>query len=129
MDAATLRDLFAPFGAIDLRRMFGGHGIYAAVDMGPPVMFALEADGEVYLKVDEETQPSWQAAGSRPFVYSGSGNPVTMSYWLLPETAHDDTEELRRWCGLALAAACRVASRKARARRGAPRRGRAVDTV
>ena len=124
MDGAALRDLFAAFGAVDLRRMFGGHGIYASAEPGHPLMFALEADGEVYLKADDQTEPLLRAAGSRPFVYDGGGRHITMSYWLLPEAAHDDPDVLRHWCGLALAAARRADARKALARRGAPRRGR-----
>jgi DNA transformation protein len=104
--------------------MFGGHGIYAADDAGQRVMFALEADGEIYFKADADTQKLLEAAGSRPFVYEGSGRRVTMSYWLLPEAAHDEAEELRRWCALALAVASRAANRKTQARLGAPRRGR-----
>lgn len=102
MDAASIQDLFAPFGAVTVRRMFGGSGIYSA-----GTMFALEADGEIYLKVDEATRDAFAAAGSRPFTYSGKGKPVTMSYWLLPDAAHEDGDELVRWANLAVSAAAR----------------------
>lgn len=110
MDAERIHELFAPIGTVTIRRMFGGAGIYSQ-----GVMFALEADGEVYLKVDEETRNAFSKAGSRPFTYAGKGKPVTMSYWLLPEAAHEDTKELARWAGLALQAAVRSTAIRKRA--------------
>ncbi len=51
MNAAILKDLFEPFGAVEVRRMFGGAGIYAS-----GLCFAIESNDEVFLKVDPETQ-------------------------------------------------------------------------
>ena len=48
MDAEAIRELFAGFGPVVVRRMFGGAGIYAE-----GTMFALVADGVIYLKADE----------------------------------------------------------------------------
>lgn len=104
MDADRIHELFAPIGAIAIRRMFGGAGIYR-----DGRMFALEADGELYLKVDQTTRAAFAAVGSRPFTYTGKGKPVAMSYWLLPETAHEDPDELVHWATLALSAAARTA--------------------
>jgi DNA transformation protein len=114
MDAEGLRDLFRDLGAVRVRRMFGGHGVY-----GGDVMFALEADGEVYLKADEETRPAFERAGSRPFLYVKNGRPMEMSYWLMPEAGLDDPDEASRWGRLALEAAQRAALRKARSTRRA----------
>ena len=47
MDAEGLKEIFEPFGAVSVKRMFGGHGVYA-----DGLCFAIEAGGEVYLKVD-----------------------------------------------------------------------------
>ncbi|WP_246716701.1 MULTISPECIES: TfoX/Sxy family protein [unclassified Methylocystis] len=44
--------------------MFGGHGVYA-----DGLFFAIEADGEIYLKADRQSAVRFQEAGSRPFVY------------------------------------------------------------
>ena len=107
-DRADLEDLFRPFGAVTVKRMFGGHGIYA-----DGLMFALEADGEIFLKTDSEALPQFEARGLKPFVYESSRGQTTMSYRLLPEEAHDDEGELRRWAALALEAARRVAAGKA----------------
>ena len=51
MDRDGLEELFAPFAVVSVRRMFGGHGVYA-----DGLCFALEIGGEVYLKVDAETE-------------------------------------------------------------------------
>lgn len=109
MDRERIEELFAPFGPVAVERMFGGHGIYA-----DGIFFALESDGEIYLKADAETQPRFAAAGSRPFVYQGKNKPVTMSYWRIPDDALEDDDALRRWAALALDAARRALAKKAR---------------
>ena len=47
MGADSLKALFEPFGPVTVRRMFGGSGIYA-----DGLCFAIEADGDVYIKAD-----------------------------------------------------------------------------
>jgi DNA transformation protein len=108
MDREGLEELFQPFGAVSVRRMFGGHGVYA-----DGLCFALEIDGEVYLKADAESEPEFAEAGSAPFVYESRGRATTMSYWRLVAAAYDDEDELKRWAGLGLAAARRAALAKA----------------
>lgn len=112
MTEADIHDIFAAFGRVRLRRMFGGTGVYAE-----DVMIALEAYGEIYLKVDAMSQPTFEAAGSRPFVYEKDGRSATMSYWLLPDEAREEPEAVVPWARLALEAARRKpvkASRKKR---------------
>ena len=120
-ERADLEDLFRPFGAVTIKRMFGGHGIYA-----DGLMFALEAGGEIFLKTDSESLPRFEARGLKPFVYESSRGQTTMSYRLLPEEAHDDEDELKRWATLALEAArtgaSGKASRKKPAKKAAPRK-------
>jgi DNA transformation protein len=108
MDPEALRDLFQELGAIRIRRMFGGQGVFH-----DGLMFALVANGELYLKVDAESRRAFVGAASRPFVYDRSGRPVEMSYWLMPDDGLDDPSEAARWAGLALAAARRANGRKA----------------
>ena len=118
MHRGTLEDLFRPFGAVTIKRMFGGSGIYA-----DGLMFALEAYGEVYLKTDAESLPVFEAAALRPFVFESKRGTMTTSYRLLPEEAHEDEDVLRRWCALALEAAKRAAAGKMKkARPKKPRR-------
>ena len=109
MDAEGLKALFEPFGAVTVKRMFGGHGVYA-----DDLCFAIEADGEVYLKCDADNEASFAAAGSAPFTYMARGKPMKMAYWRLVETAYDDPDELRHWARLGLNAARRAAAGKAR---------------
>ncbi|AMJ60187.1 TfoX/Sxy family protein [Bosea sp. PAMC 26642] len=103
MDADGIREVFAEIMPVRVRRMFGGHGIYDG-----ETMFALEAGGEIYLKVDTQTESHFVAVGAAPFTYSRNGEPFAMSYWRLPDEAFDDGEALRAWTALALAAARRV---------------------
>ena len=112
MDAEGLKALFEPFGPVTVRRMFGGAGVYAE-----GLCFAIESNGEVFLKADALSQPSFSAAGSAPFTYAMKGKPRSMSFWRLPEIAHDEADELRRWAGLGVEAARRAAEAKARRKR------------
>ncbi len=107
MDREGLEELFAPFAIVSVRRMFSGHGVYF-----DGLCFALSLGGNVYLKVDAETQAAFAAADSRPFVYSARGREVRVGYWLLPSAAFDDEDELRRWASLAFAAARRAAAKR-----------------
>lgn len=110
MDQAAIEDVFAAapdLAPLRTRRMFGGLGVYSG-----GVMMALVAYGELYLKVDDETKPAFEAAGARPFVYESTGKRAVMSYWTLPDPARDDPEEAARWGRLALAAARRAAGAK-----------------
>lgn len=117
MDEAAIQDLFAAapeLAPLRTKRMFGGLGVYSG-----DLMMALVAYGELYLKVDEETKPAFEAVGARPFVYAGKDRPSVMSYWTLPDAAHDDPDEVARWGRLALAAARRAAGKRSRPRKGA----------
>jgi len=108
LDADGIRDVFEPAGPVQIRRMFGGHGIYREGRI-----VAIEADGAIWLKADAASRAAFEAAGSRPFTYAkGDGAKAVMSYWSLPEAAFDDPDELRRWTRLAEAAALRAAQAK-----------------
>jgi TfoX/Sxy family transcriptional regulator of competence genes len=52
----------------------------------------------------------FSAVGSAPFTYVAKGRPRPTSYWRLPEAAHDEPDELRRWAALGLEAARRAAA-------------------
>jgi DNA transformation protein len=109
MDREGLQELFAPFAAVSVRRVFSGHGVYA-----DDLCFALALRGDIYIKTDAETEAEFIAAGSQPFVYTARGREVRVaSYWRLVASAYDDEDELKRWSALGLAAARRTASAKA----------------
>jgi DNA transformation protein len=105
VDAEHIRDLFAAFGTVSLRRMFGGAGIYAG-----ETMFALVTGGVIYLKADEQTRGAFEEEGLAPFAYLARGEErVLTSYWRMPDRLYDDPDELARWAAAALAAAGRAA--------------------
>jgi len=87
-----VEDLFGSLGAISVRNMFGGGGVYC-----DGVMFALIANGVIYLKADARSRPGFEAEGLGPFVYHGKAKPVAMSYWRVPERLLDDPDEAVDW--------------------------------
>jgi DNA transformation protein len=83
-------DLFAPFGEVNVRAMFGGGGIYHQ-----GVMMGLIADEQIYLKVDEENRPAFEAADRPPFIFERSdGRQIAMSFYLAPDDIFDDPDAL-----------------------------------
>lgn len=112
MNPDSLKELFAPFAAVEVKRMFGGAGVYAE-----GLCFAIESGGEVFLKVDAITEPAFSAAGSAPFVYNAKGKPMTTSFWRMPSAAYDEPDELQRWAAFGLAAARRKAAEKVKAKK------------
>lgn len=108
-------ELLAPLGAVAARRMFGGHGIYS-----DGLMFALIADQVLYFKCDEATQPQFESAGGRPFVYTSRNRRVTLGYWSAPEDAMESSALALPWARLALDAALRKAAIRPHGRRTLP---------
>jgi len=104
-----LRDLFSEAGPIDLRPMFGGHGLYLE-----GVIVGIVLDEAVYLKVDDATRARFEAARCSPFVYAMKGRPLTMSYWSVPAEAMDSPQAMRPWAELAHAAALRKPRKRGR---------------
>lgn len=112
MDPEFIRELFAQFEPVTVRRMFSGAGI--SVD---GITFGLVIRGAIYLKVDDESIPAFEREGSQPFTYQrsqGRSKLVSMSYWRLPERLYDDPDELATWAARAFA----VAQRNKMGRRG-----------
>ncbi|MGR3914813.1 MAG: TfoX/Sxy family protein [Gammaproteobacteria bacterium] len=117
-----LSEVFAQFGEITTRKMFGGHGVYHG-----GVMFGLVADDTLYLKVDAQSKGEFAARGLSAFVYTAGKKPVEMSYWLAPEEIFEDAEEAALWARRAHAAAVRsgVGKGALRGKKKAKKRGRA----
>jgi len=102
-----LRELLAEAGPVDLRPMFGGHGVYLA-----GTIVGIVLDETLYLKADDETRPRFEAAGCAPCVYDMKGRALTMSYWSVPAEAMDSPQSMRSWVELAHAAALRKPSKR-----------------
>lgn len=99
---AHLQDLLAGFGRASSRPMFGGHGVYR-----DDVLIGIVIDEALYLKVDAQTRPLFEASGCAPCIYSRQRVPITMSYWSVPEAALDSPHAMLPWAQLAHAAALR----------------------
>ena len=110
--AETCERLLAPLGPVEARRMFGGYGIFHQ-----GLMFALIADGSLYLKADAETRDRFTAAGSEAFTYYKQDKPYQLSYYLAPEDFFEDDEARGAWARLAFDAALRNPNKKKRRRR------------
>jgi DNA transformation protein len=103
-----IRELFAAFGSVTVRRMFGGAGIYAG-----ETMFALAHEGVIYLKADVVNAAAFEREDLAPFTYTTrDGKRAVMSYRRMPDRLYDDPDELAVWAHEALAAARRQAARK-----------------
>jgi DNA transformation protein and related proteins len=120
LDPEFIRELFAPFGAVMVKRMFGGAGIWS-----DGLMLGLEFDGAIFLRVDEDSIPDFVREGSKPFVYPRAKSPkkigrASKSFWRLPERLYDDPDELAIWAKRAFAVAERrklVARRREKRKR------------
>lgn len=106
-------------GPVTVRRFFSGVGLVA-----DEVQFAFVIGGSLYLKVDDEFRPDFEALGAKPFVYQGRRKSITISsYYEAPEDVIYDQDELRRW-----AVRSHRAAATARLRREPKRKKVAVST-
>jgi DNA transformation protein len=99
---------FSPLGRITTRFMFGGWCLYCE-----GTVFALVANGSVFLKGDAESIPKFEARGLpafRPF----PDQDLTMKYFQAPPEIFEDGDAMREWCGLAIAAGRRASKPKGR---------------
>jgi DNA transformation protein len=120
VDPDHIREMFAAFGAVSVRRMFGGAGLYA-----DGLMFGLVSDGQIYLKADAAMVEAFEREGCAPFEYgTKAGKRAVMSYRRLPDRLYDDPDDLAQWAKRALAAAQRKFAAKPRAVRSKSRKKR-----
>jgi DNA transformation protein len=100
-DPDRFDDLFAPFGRIVVRRMFGGEGLFR-----DGLMFGLVDNDRIFLKTSEETRQAFIAEGCRPFTFQMKrGEAILTSYYALPDRLYDEPDELAEWARTALAVA------------------------
>jgi DNA transformation protein len=91
-DPEYIAELFAVFGPVKVRRMFGGAGLF--VD---GLMIGLVGEGVIYLKADENTIPAFEREDLKPFSYkTKTGTHTLASYWRMPERLYDEPDELAR---------------------------------
>ena len=107
--ANFLREQLEPLGRITMRRMFGKTGVFC-----DGLMFAMVTDDTLYFRVDDDNSAAFEEAKSfPPLNYGKKGRTIDLSFWRAPERLFDEPDELNAWALLALAAARRVAAKRA----------------
>lgn len=114
--AAHIKDLFAGLGQVQINRMFGGYGIFCE-----GIMFGLIADGQLYLKADEDIAHYFHMLALPQFEYRRGAKMVKLSYFCAPDAVLEDPQQAVLWGERSFAAARRQhrPPAKARARRKA----------
>lgn len=109
MDNEAIREVFDGLGEVDIRRMFGGKGIYHR-----GLIVGLLLFDEIMLKGDDERGHFYEAAGAKRWVYENgrTRRPVKMPYWSLPADILDDRDHLVQWTRLAYESARRFEAAK-----------------
>ena len=114
-DPDRFDDLFAPFGKIVVRRMFGGEGLFR-----DGLMFAIVHEEKLYFKTSEESRQAFIVEGVGPLFFKfKNAEGVLTSYYELPDRLYDDPEELAQWARAAFAVA--LESPTAKKKRGNPK--------
>jgi DNA transformation protein and related proteins len=108
-----VRDQLSGAGLIEMRKMFGGVGVYCN-----GVIFGLIAYDTLYFKVDDTNRPDYEEAGMGPFVPFGEGS-YAMGYYEVPVDVLEDRDELALWAGLAVEVSLRSRAKKAK---GSPKK-------
>ena len=104
----TIKDLLEDFGPVQIKRMFGGAGVFYQ-----GLMFGLVIDDVLHFKADDENRPQFDAEDLKPFIYHGkTGKPMQMGYFQAPERVMDDAEEMEIWAQSGFEAAVRADNAK-----------------
>jgi DNA transformation protein and related proteins len=98
----NLQDVFRLFGPIEVKSMFGGHGIFHQ-----GLMFGIVSDDILYLKADAENASAFKDLGLPQFEYLRKGKVARLSYCQVPEEVMDDRAEAAKWAGRSFEAALR----------------------
>jgi DNA transformation protein and related proteins len=118
--AEFLREQLAPLGRVTMRRMFGKTGVFC-----DGVMLGMVTENTLYFRVDDGNRAAFKEAEIYPPLnYGKQGRSIDLSFWRAPERLFDEPDDLITWARLALAAARRVAAKRAPTarRRGSKRR-------
>lgn len=101
-------ELLSGSGAVRVRRMFGGWGLYL-----DDLFVALILNEQLYLKVGECNREAFAAEGCAPFTYQAAGKPVSLGFWSAPPEAMDSAALMAPWARLAQQAALLQAASRA----------------
>jgi len=107
--AGFLSDQLASLGRITMRRMFGKTGVFC-----DGFMLGMVTDNTLYFRVDDDNRAAFKEAETfPPLNYEKKGDTIDLSFWRAPERLFDESDELVTWARAALAAARRVAAKRA----------------
>jgi len=87
-----LVELLGCVGAVKVKSMFGGYGVYIH-----GVMFALVHQDILYLKVNADTITDFTSKGLLPFSYQKQGKTHHINYYQCPDDALEDEDMMRVW--------------------------------
>jgi len=90
-------------GSVRARAMFGGYGIYLN-----DLICAIIVESTLYVKADPISCKLFERRGLTRFSYLKKGKECFMSYYLVPEEAIDDTQQLNYWVQKGYEAALRA---------------------
>ena len=96
----NLKEVFALFGSIQAKRMFGGYRVYH-----DNLMFGLVADDVLYLKADEQSSTTFIELALVQFEYEKGSKKIKMSYYTAPAEIFDDPDLAKEWADRAFEAA------------------------
>ena len=94
-------DQLSQWGKITTRPLFGAVALYRQGHV-----FSMVWHGDLYFKVDDESRPDYEKAGSHALGYANEGEGHGLkSYWTVPADVVEDSELLSQWAERALHAA------------------------
>ena len=95
-----------------MRRMFGKTGVFC-----DGLMLGMVREDTLYFRVDDYNRAAFKEAEAfAPLNYEKKGGTIDLSFWRAPERLLDEPNELIAWARMALAAARRVAAKRASAK-------------
>jgi DNA transformation protein len=97
---AFVLDQLKAFGQVDIKRMFGGVGLFH-----DGLMFGKIGGNTFRLKVDEHNQEDFEERGMKPFV--SEKKKKGMPYWEVPVDILENKDELKKWATKSFEAAVR----------------------
>jgi len=101
-------DQLTGLGEVEMRAVFGGHGIYL-----DGRFFGIVHKSRLYFRVSPSTVASYQARGMKEF--NPYGKPLT-TYYEVPPEVQEEGAELRRWAQVSARTTGRAAPARARSR-------------
>lgn len=106
---AHVTECLRGLGPVEVKRMFGGWGVYRE-----GVFFALVMHETLYLKTDERNRGAFDARGLEAFTFRKGSEVIETGYRAAPEEALEDPQVMAQWARSAYEAALRKAVRPGR---------------